>query len=95
MAGKGTTCAKALQIWEQSHPGESPTEAEDIRIYFMIPPIEKMDAPTLNTLAKVKRLSMSSNAIDKMINLPNLRNIEILSLGRNMIRKIAGLEEIG
>jgi dynein light chain 1 len=54
-----------------------------------------MDAPVLNTLAKVKRLSMSSNSIDKMINLPNLRNIEILSLSRNMIKKIQGLEEIG
>ena len=54
-----------------------------------------MDAPVLNTLTKVKRLSISSNAIDKMINLPNLRNLEILSLSRNMIKKISGLEEIG
>jgi dynein light chain 1 len=30
-----------------------------------------------------------------MINLPNLRNLEILSLGRNMIKKISGLEEVG
>ena len=95
MAGKGTTCAKALQIWESTHPGESPAEAEDIRLIFMIPPIEKMDAPTLNTLAKVKRLGLSSNTIDKMINLPNLRNLEILSLSRNLIKKIGGLEEIG
>ena len=54
-----------------------------------------MDAPVLNTLTKVKRLSLSTNAIDKMINLPNLRNLEILSLSRNMIKKISGLEEIG
>merc|ERR1719401_2932501 len=30
-----------------------------------------------------------------MISLPALKNIEILSLGRNVIKKIAGLEEIG
>jgi dynein light chain 1 len=30
-----------------------------------------------------------------MINLPNLRQIEILSLSRNVIKKISGLEEIG
>ena len=54
-----------------------------------------MDAPVLNTLAKVKRLSLSTNSIDKMINLPNLRNLEILSLSRNLIKKISGLEEIG
>lgn len=88
MAGKGTPCNKALQIWETQHPGESYTEAEDIRLIFMIPPIEKMDAPVLNTLTKVKRLSLSSNAIDKMINLPSLRNLEILSLSRNIIKKI-------
>ena len=95
MAGKGTTCAKAIQLWEQNHPGESAAEAEDIRLVFQIPPIEKMDAPVLNTLSKCKRLSLSSNCIDKMINLPNLRNLEILSLSRNLIKKIAGLEEIG
>ena len=53
-----------------------------------------MDAPVLNSLVKCKKLSLSSNAIDKMINLPNLRNLEILSLGRNMIKKISGLEEV-
>jgi dynein light chain 1, axonemal len=30
-----------------------------------------------------------------MINLPNLRNLEILSLARNNIKKISGLDEIG
>ena len=54
-----------------------------------------MDAPVLNTLSKCKRLSLSSNCIDKMINLPNLRNLEILTLSRCLIKKIAGLEEIG
>ena len=30
-----------------------------------------------------------------MINLPQLRNLEILSLARNQIKKISGLEEVG
>ena len=30
-----------------------------------------------------------------MINLPKLRKIQILSLGRNNIRRIVGLDEIG
>ena len=54
-----------------------------------------MDPPVLNGLAKVKRLSLSSNSIEKMVNLPGLRQIEILSLSRNVIKKISGLEEIG
>ena len=60
----------------------------------MTPPIEKMDS-SLNGLVNVKHLSLSTNSIDKMISLPSLRNLEILSLGRNMIKKIAGLEEVG
>lgn len=34
MAGKGTSCAKAIQEWEKVHVGESPAEAEDIRLIF-------------------------------------------------------------
>lgn len=60
----------------------------------LIPPIEKMDS-SLNTLVAVKHLSLSTNCIDKMISLPNLKNLEVLSLGRNQIKKLSGLEEIG
>ena len=60
-----------------------------------MPPIEKMEAASLNTLVACKQLSLSSNCIDKMINLPALRNLEILSLSRNNIKKISGLDEIG
>jgi dynein light chain 1 len=54
-----------------------------------------MEGAALNALVKCKRLSLSSNNIDKMVNLPGLRNLEILSLSRNLIKKITGLEEIG
>ena len=40
-------------------------------------------------------LAISSNSIDKMVNFGALENLEILSLGRNQIKKIAGLEEVG
>lgn len=92
---KGTSCQKALQNWEQENQGQNPAEAEEIKLIFQIPPIEKLDAPVLNTLTKCKKLSLSTNCIDKMINLPQLRNLEILSLSRNMIKKISGLEEVG
>merc|ERR1712194_372734 len=48
-----------------------------------------------NQLVNVRHLSLSTNSIDKMISLPALRNLEVLSLGRNQIKKIAGLEEVG
>lgn len=65
-----------------------------MKLLCLSPPIEKMD-PSLNQLVKVRHLSLSTNCIDKMISLPALKHIEILSLGRNVIKKIAGLEEIG
>jgi len=92
---RGTTCAKAIVNWETANPGKNPAEAEEIKLLFQIPPIEKMDAPVLNTLTKCKKLSLSSNSIDKMISLNMLRNLEILSLSRNIIKKISGLEDIG
>lgn len=48
----------------------------------------------LSTLTRVEKLSISSNCIDKMVNFPPLKYITRLSLARNNIKKIAGLEEI-
>merc|ERR1719335_425071 len=48
---------------------------------------------SLNNLTACKKLSLSTNSIDKMISLPGLKNLEILSLGRNQIKKIQGHEE--
>merc|ERR1711959_618592 len=74
--------------------GANPEEADVIKLMCLNPPIEKMDS-SLNTLVAVKHLALSTNCIDKMISLPNLKNLEILSLGRNQIKKISGLEEVG
>jgi dynein light chain 1 len=90
----GTTCAKAIQVWQEKNPDSPAEEATKVALLCMTPPIEKMDS-SLNGLVNVKHLSLSTNSIDKMISLPSLRNLEILSLGRNMIKKIAGLEEVG
>merc|ERR1712113_606423 len=89
-----TNCQKAIQIWSEKNEGANPEEAEEVKLLCMCPPIEKMDT-SLNLLVNVRRLSLSTNCIDKMISLPALKNLEILSLGRNMIKKIAGLEEVG
>lgn len=95
MSKNATSCAKALQNWEAQHPGESATDSKVIKLHFQIPPIEKMDAPVLNTLVNCRVLALSTNCIDKIVDLPNLRNLEILSLSRNNIRRISGLEQIG
>uniref|UniRef100_A0A0G4GA02 Dynein axonemal light chain 1 n=1 Tax=Chromera velia CCMP2878 TaxID=1169474 RepID=A0A0G4GA02_9ALVE len=88
-----TSCAKAIQMWEEKTEKVA-AEADEVKLICQVPPITKMDA-ALNTLVNCKKLSLSTNSIDKIINLPNLKNLEILSLGRNVIKKIAGLDEIG
>ena len=49
----------------------------------------------LNVFENCQRLSLSSNQIDRFIALPKLRNLKVLSLGRNNIKRIISLEEIG
>jgi len=95
MVSKFTTCQKAIQLWEEKNPGKPAAECDEIRLIFQIPPIEKLDSQVLNTLIKCKKLSMSSNVIDRMVDLQNLRNLEILSLGRNAIKRLQGLESVG
>ncbi|KAM3173194.1 Dynein light chain 1, axonemal [Hymenolepis weldensis] len=56
-----------------------------------------MDAG-LSLLTKCEKLSLSTNAIDKISNLHALKNLEhlkILSLARNNIKIISGLEPLG
>ena len=60
-----------------------------------VPLIEQMDPNVLSTLNNCVHLSLATNAIEKIKNMPALRNLKILSLSRNKIRKIGGLEEIG
>ena len=50
---------------------------------------------SLNTLENCQKLSLSTNQIERIINLPKLKNLKILSLGRNNIKRIVGLDEIG
>lgn len=62
---KATTIAEAIRRWEEKHPGEDITEAEDVGFQFQWPPIEKMDN-TLATLVNCKKLSLSTNMIEKI-----------------------------
>merc|ERR1719426_165307 len=59
----------------------------------MKPLIVKMDN-ALSTLKKCKQLRMSSNAIGKIEGLAGMDSLTILSLGRNALKKIEGLNEV-
>lgn len=96
---KATTIKEALARWEEkSHEQkELRAKAADspvVMLYFQIPPLEKMDA-SLSTLTKCEQLALSTNCIEKISNLNGLKNLRILSLGRNAIKSLTGLEAVG
>ena len=70
-------------------------EVENVKLNFSRPPIDKLDPAIISTLTNCRHLSLSTNCIEKMVPIAGLKKLEILSLGRNQIRKIYGLEEIG
>lgn len=90
---KNTTFGKALNDWEAEH-NQNPADAEVIKFVFIVPPIDKMDGALISTLVNCKQLSISTNSIEKMVPINGLRNLEILSLARNMIKRINGLDEV-
>eukprot|EP00286_Rhodomonas_abbreviata_P016610 CAMPEP_0181339078 /NCGR_PEP_ID=MMETSP1101-20121128/29024_1 /TAXON_ID=46948 /ORGANISM="Rhodomonas abbreviata, Strain Caron Lab Isolate" /LENGTH=155 /DNA_ID=CAMNT_0023449943 /DNA_START=351 /DNA_END=818 /DNA_ORIENTATION=- len=49
---------------------------------------------TLGTLKQCKHLAISSNCIEKITGLKGLDNLEVLSLGRNQIKKLEGLDDV-
>ncbi|XP_043994517.1 dynein axonemal light chain 1 isoform X2 [Gambusia affinis] len=90
---KPTTLKEALAKWEEKS-GEKPSEAKEVKLYGLIPPIEKMDN-SLNALVLCEKLSLATNAIEKITNLNALKNLKILSLSRNNIKSLVGLEAVG
>ncbi|XP_057222281.1 dynein axonemal light chain 1 isoform X2 [Malurus melanocephalus] len=89
---KATTIKEALARWEEKS-GQKASEAKEVKLYGQIPPVEKMDA-ALSALVNCEKLSLSTNCIDRIANLNNLKNLRILSLGRNNIKNLSGLEAV-
>eukprot|EP00741_Cyanophora_paradoxa_P016389 tig00020912_g15824.t1 len=90
--GAAVTVKDALKNWADK-TGKNPAEEEHIPLWGQIPPIEKMDT-SVNTLKKCKKLSLSTNCIDKIGSLAGMDNLEILSLSRNSIKKIENLDGV-
>ena len=62
--------------------------------FFQIPPIAKLDN-SLNSLKNCEQLSLSTNSIDRLsIGLGGMTKLRILSVGRNVIKRIEKLEEV-
>ena len=89
----GTSCKEAIKNWE-TKTGQNAAEATEVKLICQLPPVDKMD-DSLNQLEACQKLSLSSNAIERMIALPKLKSLRILSLGRNNIKRIMALEDVG
>ena len=88
-----TSCKDAIAKWAEK-TGQDPATATEVMLYCQIPFIERMDE-SLNVLENCERLGLSTNDIDRIAPLPRLKNLKILSLSRNRIRRLGGLDEIG
>ncbi|XP_050297974.1 dynein axonemal light chain 1 [Anthonomus grandis grandis] len=90
---KPTTIKDAIKRWEEKHQGEQISEALEVGFQFQWPPIEKMDN-SLSVLQKCRKLSLSTNMIEKIAGISALKNLKILSLARNYIKSFSGLEGV-
>jgi len=88
-----TSCKDAIKGWLAKNEGKTVEGETTIKLCFQMPPIAKMD-PGLKELAHVEFLSLSTNCIEKIANLNGFKNLKILSLGRNNIKGLAGLEQV-
>lgn len=91
---KATSITEALQRWQAKHDGADCSLATDVQLQLQDPPIEKMDN-NLSKLANCEKLSLSTNMIERIVGLNELKNLKILSLARNNIKSLKGLEVVG
>lgn len=90
---KGVTLKDALKGWEEKHPTQTLLTATTLKLLMCQPFITKLDN-SLAVLVNLIQLSLSTNQIEKITNLNGLESLKILSLGRNSIKKIEGLDAV-
>mmetsp|Transcript_14432 Transcript_14432/g.29598 ORF Transcript_14432/g.29598 Transcript_14432/m.29598 type:complete len:163 (+) Transcript_14432:184-672(+) len=62
-------------------------------MYGQIPAIKKLDPAAFGKLVNCEHLALSTNNIDKMESFGQMPKLRILSLGRNLIKKVGKLED--
>ena len=88
--GPGVNANQALVEWVKQHPDQRLEEVEEMSLQFQAPPIKVM-GDRLAQLASCKKLSISTNNIEEIGFLPP--RIEILAIGRNMLKKIDKIDK--
>ena len=89
----GISVREAIRKWEQKN-GIAPNEAIDVNLTCFLPqPIDRLDE-SINTLLMVEKLSLATNEIERLVPLPKLTNLKILSLGRNLIKSLKHIDNL-
>lgn len=86
----------AVKLWSEKNPDKKIDQEKHIQLLCTSPPIDRIDN-AVNQFTSCIKLSLSTNCIDKipLLSGASLPHLKILSLGRNAIKKISGLEEVG
>lgn len=69
-------------------------DLEVVKMNGWMLPIDKMDSSVLSGLKKCRHLALSTNNIDKISSLQGLVSLEVLSLGRNQIKRLENLDSV-
>ena len=89
----GISLREAIRRWEQKN-GISPQEATEVNLMCQLPnPLEKLDNE-INQFENCEKLSLSTNSIIQIVPMQRLKNLKILSLARNNIKRIQNLEDV-
>jgi len=84
---------EAIRRWE-TKTGISPQEATEVQLMCQLPqPLERLDNE-INQFENCEKLSLSTNAIIQIVPMQRLKNLRILSLARNNIKRIQNLEDV-
>ena len=75
--------------------GVAPSDLVEVKLICQNPLIDRMESTVLSTLTNCQYLRLSTNKISNMITITGMKKLEILSLSRNQIRLIKGLDEVG
>eukprot|EP00095_Tigriopus_kingsejongensis_P007799 snap_masked-scaffold370_size193435-processed-gene-0.22 protein:Tk07799 transcript:snap_masked-scaffold370_size193435-processed-gene-0.22-mRNA-1 annotation:"dynein light chain axonemal" len=85
-----TTIKQALKKWEEATQRKA-AESKEIKLIGVSPPIEKMEGP-FHLLVNLEKFSLSTNMISSISNLQSFKNLRVLSLGRNVLKSLQGVE---
>jgi dynein light chain 1 len=110
MAKDMTTCKQAIANWAAMQAIENkaheeakrddeildpnPATATKVKLFAQYPPIKKMDQSLNQLIPNCEHLSLSTNSISQIGPL-TLRNLKVLSLSRNNLKRIERLDEVG